>query len=182
MQNASSVLYRPTPTPSQLKFANRHRQFAEKVAAARPVPVVAAPEIAPTPEHLAPLPDDAMRDAWMEIEAALAAARDYRPRLPQIMDAVCRHFLVSRTDICSGRRADTIVKPRQVYMYLARKLTTRSLPEIARFCGGRDHTTAIWACEQVERFIETNPAIAAAVKSLTEELCPGREDAEVTNA
>lgn len=182
MHNASSVLYRPTPTPSQLKYAMRHRQFAAKVAALQPAPVVAAPEVAPPPAPLAPLPDDALRDAWLEIEAALAAARDYRPKLPQIMDAVCRHFHVSRTDLCSGRRADTIVKPRQVYMYLARKLTTRSLPEIARFCGGRDHTTAIWACEQVDRFIKTNPTIAAAVKALTEELCPAREDEESANA
>ncbi|WP_458760523.1 helix-turn-helix domain-containing protein [Afipia sp. TerB] len=181
MQNASSVLYRPTPTPSQVKFAMRHRQFAEKVAASRPAPVVIAPEIAPAPVPLAPLSNEAMKAAWTEIEDAVAAARDYRPKLQQVMAAVCRHFLVSRTDLCSARRADTIVKPRQIYMYLAKKLTTRSYPEIARFCGGRDHTTAIWACQQVERFIVADPKIADAVKALTEELSATREP-EVADA
>jgi chromosomal replication initiator protein len=56
-------------------------------------------------------------------------------------------------DFHSPQRARRVARPRQVAMYLSRKLTTRSLPEIGRRFGGRDHTTVLHACRRIEALI-----------------------------
>ena len=60
------------------------------------------------------------------------------------------HYSVSRADILSSRRTAVVVKPRQVAMFLAKTLTMRSLPEIGRRFGGRDHTTVLHAVRKIE--------------------------------
>jgi chromosomal replication initiator protein len=57
---------------------------------------------------------------------------------------------VSKTELLSNRRTRTIVKPRQIAMYLAKVMTPRSLPEIGRRFGGRDHTTVLHAVRKIE--------------------------------
>ena len=64
-----------------------------------------------------------------------------RVRIEDIQRIVSKHFNVSRADLLSSRRTRAIVRPRQIAMYLAKILTPRSLPEIGRRFGGRDHTT-----------------------------------------
>src|SRR5690606_10830237 len=64
-----------------------------------------------------------------------------RVRIEDIQRIVARHYNVSKTELLSNRRTRTIVKPRQVAMYLSKIMTPRSLPEIGRRFGGRDHTT-----------------------------------------
>jgi len=60
-------------------------------------------------------------------------------------------------DFHSPQRARRVARPRQVAMYLSRKLTTRSLPEIGRRFGGRDHTTVLHACRRIEALCEEDP-------------------------
>lgn len=79
------------------------------------------------------------------------------PKVAEIQAAVCEVFAVSRLDMVSQRRTADIVKPRQIAMGLCKKLTLRSLPEIGRRFGGRDHTTALhgirkfqWAIDRIE--------------------------------
>ena len=73
-----------------------------------------------------------------------------RVRIEDILKFVSRHYNVTRTDILSARRTKTIVRPRQIAMYLAKTMTPRSLPEIGRRFGGRDHTTVLHAVRKIE--------------------------------
>ena len=73
-----------------------------------------------------------------------------RVRIEDILKFVSRHYNVTRTDMLSARRTRTIVRPRQIAMYLAKTMTPRSLPEIGRRFGGRDHTTVLHAVRKIE--------------------------------
>ncbi|KQZ94020.1 chromosomal replication initiation protein [Mesorhizobium sp. Root157] len=73
-----------------------------------------------------------------------------RVRIEDIQRIVARHYNVSKTELLSNRRTRTIVKPRQVAMYLSKVMTPRSLPEIGRRFGGRDHTTVLHAVRKIE--------------------------------
>jgi chromosomal replication initiator protein len=73
-----------------------------------------------------------------------------RVRIEDIQRVVARHYNVSKTELLSNRRTRTIVKPRQVAMFLAKMMTLRSLPEIGRRFGGRDHTTVLHAVRKIE--------------------------------
>ncbi len=76
-----------------------------------------------------------------------------RIRIEEIQRIVSRHYNVSKQDLLSNRRTRTIVKPRQIAMYLAKMLTPRSLPEIGRRFGGRDHTTVLHAVRKIEDIV-----------------------------
>ena len=71
-------------------------------------------------------------------------------QLPRIMDEVAKKHGISVTDIKSARRSAPIVRARQEFFYRARHETMKSYPAIAQFCGGRDHTSGIWAVRQYE--------------------------------
>ncbi|WP_235679146.1 chromosomal replication initiator protein DnaA [Aquibium microcysteis] len=79
-----------------------------------------------------------------------------RIRIEDIQRIVARHYNVSKTELLSNRRTRTIVKPRQVAMYLAKVMTPRSLPEIGRRFGGRDHTTVLHAVRKIETLSGTD--------------------------
>lgn len=66
----------------------------------------------------------------------------------------------------SSRRARNVARPRQVAMYLAKQLTARSLPEIGRKFGGRDHTTVMHAVKKVDELIAEDPSFAQDVEVL----------------
>lgn len=78
------------------------------------------------------------------------AGEPKRVRIEDIQRVVARHYNVSKTELLSNRRTRTIVKPRQVAMYLSKIMTPRSLPEIGRRFGGRDHTTVLHAVRKIE--------------------------------
>jgi chromosomal replication initiator protein len=93
----------------------------------------------------------------LTVEAAESAIRDLvrareprRVKIEDIQKLVASHYSVSRSDILSARRTAMVVKPRQVAMYLSKALTLRSLPEIGRRFGGRDHTTVLHAVRKIE--------------------------------
>jgi chromosomal replication initiator protein len=78
------------------------------------------------------------------------ASEAKRIRIEDIQRVVARHYSVTRTELVSARRTRTVVKPRQVAMYLAKVMTPRSLPEIGRRFGNRDHTTVLHAVRKIE--------------------------------
>jgi chromosomal replication initiator protein len=80
----------------------------------------------------------------------LLRANDRRVTIEEIQKRVAEHFNIRLSDMHSPRRARAVARPRQVAMYLAKQLTTRSLPEIGRKFGGRDHTTVMHAVRKVE--------------------------------
>ena len=89
-----------------------------------------------------------------------------RVKIDDILKIVGRHFNVARTDLLSPRRARSIVVPRQIGMYLAKKLTQRSLPEIGRRFGDRDHSTVLHAVRKIEEQIKTDDRMAKDVALL----------------
>ena len=101
------------------------------------------------------------------VESAEAAIRDLirtrepkRVKIEDIQKLVASHYNVSRADILSSRRTATVVRPRQIAMYLSKALTPRSLPEIGRRFGGRDHTTVLHAVRKIENLCSAETALA----------------------
>ncbi len=89
-----------------------------------------------------------------------------RIKIDDILKIIGRHFNVGRTDLLSPRRARSVVVPRQIGMYLAKKMTARSLPEIGRRFGGRDHSTVLHAVRKIEGLVKTDDKLAREVALL----------------
>ena len=107
------------------------------------------------------------------VETAEAAIRDLvrlrepkRVKIEDIQKLVANHYNVSRADILSSRRTATVVRPRQIAMYLSKALTLRSLPEIGRRFGGRDHTTVLHAVRKIEALSGKEAALAEELELL----------------
>ena len=95
---------------------------------------------------------------------------DRRITVDEIQKAACEHYALKQVDLLSQRRTRAIARPRQVAMYLAKTMTTRSYPDIGRRFGGRDHTTVLHAVRQIERLKAEDPAIAADVEAIAAKL------------
>lgn len=89
-----------------------------------------------------------------------------RVKIDDILRIVSKHFGVSRGDILSQRRNRSIVWPRQIGMFLAKNLTSRSLPEIGRRFGGRDHTTVLHAIRKIEGQVKEDAALKEEIEIL----------------
>ncbi len=99
--------------------------------------------------------------------ADLVRSRDTRRvRIEDILRIVSRHYKVPRNDLLSSRRSRDVVRPRQIAMYLAKALTSRSLPEIGRRFGGRDHTTVLHSVRKVEQMIKDDGDLAQEIELL----------------
>jgi len=73
-----------------------------------------------------------------------------------IQDIVCRYYNITPSQLCGKRRTQNITYPRQIAMYLCRKLLNISLPKIGEFFGGRDHSTVIYGCDKITTEMESN--------------------------
>ncbi len=93
-----------------------------------------------------------------------------RVTIDEIQKLVSQHFELKPLDLVSARRSRAVARPRQIAMYLAKRLTTRSLPEIGRKFGGRDHSTVIHAVRKIEELRDQDRDIDAAVRTLIREL------------
>ena len=87
-------------------------------------------------------------------------------KIEDIQKLVASHYNVSRADILSSRRTANVVRPRQIAMYLAKTLTLRSLPEIGRRFGGRDHTTVLHAVRKIESLVGNDNVLAEEIELL----------------
>ncbi len=94
--------------------------------------------------------------------------------IEDIQNAVVGHFKVKLSDLQSKKRTKSIALPRHICMYLARQLTSYSLEEIGGYFGGRDHSTVLHACDNINKSINANPEHASTVKTLTEQLRSSR--------
>jgi len=104
--------------------------------------------------------------AEMAIRDLVNSHEPKRVKIDDIQKLVASHYNVSRADIVSSRRTANVVLPRQVAMYLSKALTPRSLPEIGRRFGGRDHTTVIHAVRKIENLIAKDNGVAQVVELL----------------
>ncbi|MBX9925764.1 MAG: chromosomal replication initiator protein DnaA [Hyphomicrobiaceae bacterium] len=89
-----------------------------------------------------------------------------RVKIEDILRVVSRHYGVSKGDLLSQRRHRSVVWPRQIGMYLAKQMTARSLPEIGRRFGNRDHTTVIHAIRKIEGILNDNPRLRDELEEL----------------
>ena len=109
----------------------------------------------------------------LTVDTAEVAIRDLvrtrdpkRVKIEDIQKLVATHYNVSRSDILSSRRTANVVRPRQVAMYLSKVLTLRSLPEIGRRFGGRDHTTVLHAVRKIEGLTGSDRTLSDEVELL----------------
>ncbi len=101
-----------------------------------------------------------------ETLAEMFRAGRRRITIDEIQKRVADHFQIRHAEMVSARRARVVARPRQIAMYLAKQLTPRSLPEIGRRFGGRDHTTVIHAVKQIEKLRAADTEIDADVRTL----------------
>jgi len=108
--------------------------------------------------------------AEREVRDLIRPQEPKRVKIEDIQRVVARQYNVSRSDLLSSRRTANVVRPRQVAMYLAKTLTLRSLPEIGRRFGGRDHTTVLHAVRKIEGLVGADMALAEEIEILKRQL------------
>lgn len=145
----------PAPKPVILsvprppKGARAKPALVEAIALAPPSPAsIDLPQIEAEPAKAYPAIDHT-RD-WLILSTP--------PKVASIIRSASAYFGVDVMDVLSQRRTANVMRPRQIGMYLAKTLTLRSLPEIGRRFGGRDHTTVLHAVRKIEALIEAGDA------------------------
>lgn len=103
-------------------------------------------------------------ESTQDVLQDLLRAHDRRITIDEIQRKVAEHYNIRLTDMHSARRARNVARPRQVAMYLAKQLTARSLPEIGRKFGGRDHTTVMHAVRKIDELMLEDTQIAQDVE------------------
>jgi chromosomal replication initiator protein len=109
---------------------------------------------------------DLTLETAQELLQDLLRANERRVTIDEIQKKVAEHFNIKMAEMTSARRARVVARPRQVAMYLAKQLTSRSLPEIGRKFGGRDHTTVMHAVRKIEELTRSDRALAEDVELL----------------
>ena len=109
---------------------------------------------------------DFVKDALQD----LLALHDKLVTIDNIQTTVAEYFKIRLSDLKSKSRSRSVTRPRQVAMYLAKDLTTHSLPEIGQSFGGRDHTTVLHACKKVKQLISEDQQIKEDVNNLVRTL------------
>jgi chromosomal replication initiator protein len=105
-------------------------------------------------------------DSAQEVLHDLLKAYDRKVTIEEIQKRVAEHYNIRVSDMSSARRARAVARPRQVAMYLAKQLTSRSLPEIGRKFGNRDHTTVMHAVSRIGELMERDASFAEDVELL----------------
>ncbi len=105
-------------------------------------------------------------DMAQEVLKPLIRANARKVTVEEIQRRVADYFDIKQQDLLSQRRARVVTRPRQIAMYLAKHLTTRSLPDIGRRFGGRDHTTVMHAVRRIEELRRSDPLIDDSVENL----------------
>ncbi|HZT45942.1 MAG TPA: chromosomal replication initiator protein DnaA [Gaiellaceae bacterium] len=108
----------------------------------------------------AELAQDVLKDVFPQGEVAQVT-------IERIQEVVCDRFSLSREELCSHKRSQNIVYPRQVAMYLSRELTDSSLPKIGKHFGDRDHTTVLHANAKIQNMIRSDRSVYNLVQELT---------------
>lgn len=103
-------------------------------------------------------------ESTQEVLQDLLRSHDRRITIDEIQRKVAEHYNIRMSDMHSARRARNVARPRQVAMYLAKALTARSLPEIGRKFGGRDHTTVMHAVRKIEELMDGDAQISQDVE------------------
>lgn len=160
-------------SPAAQRIREAERAACERMEAEAHAAEI-APEAPPEPDSIIPppsagpllegAPDTARVPTWWDDDAITPAA--LFPTIATIKRVVCDRYGVSHLDLISHRRFRALARSRQIVMYLCRELTPRSMPEIGRRIGGRDHTTVLHGARAIAERMQTDPALAAEVSEL----------------
>lgn len=146
-------------------FHQAHKERLARIAAAAAAlrqPIVVVPE--PEPINQQEAEEINPRRYWFRIIGAGA------PTIKDIQMVTAEFYGISENDMCSQRRDMPVVRIRQVAMFLAKTLTPKSLPEIGRRFGGRDHTTVLSAVRRIKALMETDRELADEVAEIKSQL------------
>ena len=91
--------------------------------------------------------------------------------IDNIQTIVCKYFKISKNEMLSPRRSRYLVRPRQTAIYLAKMLTSKSLPEIGRAFSNRDHTTVIHSVKTIEKLRKEDNELNINIDSLKNKIC-----------
>ncbi len=105
-------------------------------------------------------------ESTQDVLRDLLRANDRRVTIEEIQKRVAEYYSVRFSDMHSPRRSRAVARPRQVAMYLAKQLTSRSLPEIGRKFGGRDHTTILHAVKKIEELMAKEKSMCEDIELL----------------
>lgn len=120
------------------------------------VPRIPVAWVAPEPEIEKPKP----RRVFFQKPENEPTDLPAMPTLQDIKRATCLHFGIDMVDLLSRRRTSKVCYPRHIGYFLAKKLTTRSFPEIGKHFGDKDHTTILHGYNKIERLIVTDQKVA----------------------
>jgi hypothetical protein len=152
-----------------------HLERRRRFDAAVPKPQPAAAPVVVAPPPLPPTPEYRPRWRWLshrwvspDCQEAVKAPElpEARTTIADVTAAVCRYYGISEIEIKSKRRTKVVAHQRQVAMYLAKELTLKSLPEIGRRFGGRDHTTILHGVRRITGLLPHNPKLAAEIDEI----------------
>ena len=124
----------------------------------------ASPHVWRTPARIPHLSDNVVEFS-PAIYRPTVAGVDY-PAVNDVLLVVCQFYGVAYLDMISSRRDWTVMRPRQVAMYLAKELTLSAYPGIGKAMGGRDHTTAMHGCRKIAGLLLTDEPLADEVQIL----------------
>jgi chromosomal replication initiator protein len=116
--------------------------------------------------------EPATRDLAQQVLDRLGARPRERAGVAEIVEATAAEFGVGSNNLLARDRRPRVAMARQVAMYVARELTSHSLPEIGRRMGDRNHTTVLHAVNRVRTAIQSDPAVSTAVDNLLKQLAP----------
>lgn len=159
-------------TPTQLESHERSERFRQAIAKRaaeispeaqlRALMQVPPPKPKPPkPVELLPVPNAAIADA-----AEFAFLASWKHEIRHIIEVVARDFNVTMADMLSSRRDQKSVLPRHVAMYLCKEVTLRTLPDIGRRFGGKDHTTILHAVKKIGRLITQDAELAGRIEKI----------------
>lgn len=134
---------------------------ANLVRRPKPPPAKSTELASQAPSKPEPKPESRPYWFWMVLEP-----NRKHPPIKAIQRAVADHWSMEMNDLLSQRRTAKIIVPRHVAMYLAKKLTLKSLPDIGRNFAGRDHTTVLHAVRKVEYLIQKDAGLAQTVNEI----------------
>ena len=143
--------------------AKQPAKFPSAVATPLEVPAPPPPEVPASAPPVHPAPRN-----WLPVASE-------KSLIPAIKFHVAREFGLSATELMASRRSRNIVRPRQIAMYLATRLTIYSLPRIGLCFGGMDHTTVLHAVRRVTAMMATDEKLRIQIESLLELFNAGKE-------
>ena len=176
-------------TPSQARFMQeakeRRQRLAAKAKPDRPLECLSAsaraaafeppviklisPTLPETPQEWAARQRQRYQP-WFAIEEEIDPPAVVRPTIGLVQRKCCVHFDISLTAMCSPSRMGNVVRARQVAMFLVKELTLKSLPEIGRKFGDRDHTTVLHAVRKITRLESEDNDLAEELVTLREQI------------